>query len=137
VSGWKRFDSVRFDKLLARGACGHYLALGGAAQQAVRPEDLAAAGAHRLSARLPFRIVGSGLPDEGVFGVGGGFHAWRPSASASGFLPGQAAMVLMIARAAVMMATKTPPWIHKALYSSVLIVMASFSKSVLVATSAR
>jgi len=45
-------------------------AAGGAAQQAAGVEVLVVVGVDRLPAELLLQVVGSGLLDEGVFGVG-------------------------------------------------------------------
>ena len=52
----------------------HYFAIRGATEQAIRPEVLAVVGINGFPAELLFEVLGCGLLNEGVFGVGGWVH---------------------------------------------------------------
>jgi hypothetical protein len=52
----------------------HHLALRAAPEQAIGAEVLVVEGVHRLPAELLLQVLGGGLLDQGVFGVGGGAH---------------------------------------------------------------
>ena len=57
-------------ELGAQRARQHHLAVGSAAEQAVRPEVFVVVGVDRFPAELFFQVLGGGLLDEGVLGVG-------------------------------------------------------------------
>ena len=78
---------VQFDEFLAQGACQHHFAIGCTAKQAVGSEVLVVVGVDRLPAELLLQVVGCGLLDQGVFGVGVWVHSCAPSTSASSALP--------------------------------------------------
>ena len=71
------FGKVRVQggELLAQRAGQDYLAVGGAAQQAVRSEVLLFVGVDRFPAEPFLQVLGSGLLDEGVFVVGWRAHS--------------------------------------------------------------
>ena len=69
VVGRIRQARIQLHQFLAQRACQHHLAVRGTAQQAVRSEVLVVVGVHRLPAELLLQVLGSGLLDEGVFGV--------------------------------------------------------------------
>ena len=49
----------------------HYFAVRGATEQAIRPEVLAVVGINGFPVELLFEILGCGLLNECVFGIGG------------------------------------------------------------------
>ena len=58
----------------------HYFAVRGATEQTVRSEVLIVVGIDRFPAELLFEVLGCGLLNEGVFGVGGWVHSGRGKA---------------------------------------------------------
>ena len=62
---------------LTQRAGQHDVAFRCPAQEAARSEVLVVARVHRFPAELLFQIVGGGLLDEGVLGIGGGSHRRR------------------------------------------------------------
>ena len=61
---------VQLSQLLAQDSGQHYLPIGSPAQKAVWPEVLAVISIDRIPAELLLQVIGGGLLDEGVFGVG-------------------------------------------------------------------
>ena len=70
---------VQGGELRAQRARQYHLAIGNAAEQAVRPEVFSVVGVDGFPAEPFFQVVGGGLLDEGVFGVGGDCHPRRSS----------------------------------------------------------
>ena len=56
-------------------ACEHYFAVRGATEQAIRSEVLVVVGIDGFPTELLFEVLGCGLLNEGVFGVGGWVHS--------------------------------------------------------------
>ena len=65
---------VQRRELLAQRSGQHHVAVRRPAEKAVRAEVLVVVGVDRFPAELPLQVIGRGLLDEGVLGVGRGSH---------------------------------------------------------------